>query len=75
MPENRAETSLQHPAADTLCSQHPTSSSSCSSSDGSDDDSLEDSAVHSSAVTVGCDKVTWQRQSSSTASTHVYAYR
>lgn len=74
MPEHKAEASLQHPQNDRVMSQSLTPSSSSSSHD-SDDGSDEGSAVHSSAVTVHCDRVTWQRQSSSTTSTHAYAYR
>lgn len=55
-------------------SSEDTLSSSCSSDD-SEHSSNEDAAVTSSAVTVICEKVTWQRQSSSTASTYAYAYR
>ena len=75
-PEHKAEASSQRPQDDSFLSQHLTSSSSSSSSShDSDHDSYEDSAVDSSTVTVHCDRVTWQRQTSSTASTHAYAYR
>ena len=63
-------------APDGAVSDGVTSSGSSSSSEHDTDyDSCKDSAVNSSVVTVNCDKVTWQRQSSSTASTQAYAYR
>lgn len=60
---------------DSVSSNSEDSLSSSCSGDDSDHVSDADTAVNSSAVTVVCEKVTWQRQSSSTASTYAYAYR
>ncbi len=77
-----AEPSEQHAHPHQLSQQDDNSSSSDDSLSSSctDDDSDycstgDAAAVTSSAVNVNCDKVTWQRQSSSTASTYAYAYR
>lgn len=71
--ERGADANSQH--VDGAASNAESSTTSSSSEDDSDYDSCEDSAVNSSAVTVNCERVTWQRQSSSTASTNAYAYR
>ena len=53
----------------------PSSSCISSTTNEGDSDSNDDTAVNSSAVSEACRRVTLQQQSSSTASTHAYAYR
>ncbi len=60
---------------DNSSSSSDSLSSSCTDDDSDYCSTDAAAAVTSSAVTVNCDKVTWQRQSSSTASTYTYAYR
>ncbi|KAL0020040.1 hypothetical protein WJX77_006948 [Trebouxia sp. C0004] len=57
------------------CSSDDSLSSSCTEDDRDNCSTDDAAAVTLSAVTGKFDRVTWQRQSSSTASTYTYAYR